>query len=493
MTLIDEQELIYEQERKRKIFKTLIVAIIVLIILGIILLAYISTKDSKTLKVLIDGNSQSNIEENLVLKDENGKILEENGQIYISVQRLSTLLNYQYYNSEYKKKGEDKTKCQVRIQNEYTSYISNYNKIYKAIVNKKEETDDKNVNKTINKNNNINNGQDLDSTVDTNDVKYEYFSLDNNVKYINDIIYASKDAIEIGFNVSISYDAKKNTIAIYTLDYLEALAKSKRNDIVSSTEYNYINKRLLKYGMSIVKDSDGNLGVGSYTDEEKLSSYVASCKYSSIEFNEAAKTLAVVTSDDNQKCILHLNLENQEIEKNITSQYSDIKEIDNNFKYFLVKDNEKYGIINADGKIIIYPMFEEIGINENLYTNISNKYILNDRYIPIKQNGLWGLYDINGKKLIDPQYQDIGCTISQSGDSVVIIPEIKENVDGIVFLYNKEKSLYGLYNAQTGDKIAISLSEVFKKIEDENENYYINYVIDKVNSVVHTINVHTEM
>lgn len=489
MTLIDEQELIYEQEKKRKIFKTLIKTIIFLVVLGIILLVYISTKDSKKLKVLIDGNLQTNIEEGLILKDEQGKIIEENGQIYISVQRLSTLLNYQYYNSEYKKKGEDKTKCQIRIQNEYTSYISNSNKIYKAIVNKKDETDTQNNDKS----NNINNKQESDSKINNNEKNYEYFSLNNNVKYVNEMIYASMDAIETGFNVSISYDSKKNTISIYTLDYLETLAKSRRNDIVSSTEYDYINKRLLKYGMSIVKDSEGNFGVGSYTDEQKLNSYVASCKYSSIEFNEAAKTLRVVTSNDNQKCILYLNLDKQEVEKNITSQYSDIKEIDNNFEYFLIEDNEKYGIINKDGKIIVYPLFEEIGIDENLYTDISNKYILNDKYIPVKQNSLWGLYDVEGKKLIDPQYQDIGCPIAQSGESVVVVPNVKENVNGIVFLYNQENSLYGLYNAETGEKMAISLSEVFKKVEEGNENYYINYVIDKVNSIVHTINVRSEM
>ncbi|MBP3502312.1 MAG: WG repeat-containing protein [Clostridia bacterium] len=488
MTLIDEQEIIYEQEKRKKILKTLIRAIIFLILLGIILLVYISTKDLKKLKVLIDGNPQNNIEEGLVLKNEQGNIVKENEQIYISVQKLSTLLNCQYYNSEYKKKGEDKTKCQIRIQNEYTSYISNSNKIYKVIVNKKEES-----NQSNDKTKNTNNKQEIDLNINESEKEYEYFLLNDNVKYVNDIIYASEDAIETGFNVSISYDSKKNTISIYTLDYLETLAKSKRNDIVSSTEYDYINKRLLKYGMSIVKDSEGNLGVGSYTNEQKLDSYVASCKYSSIKFNESTKTLSVVTSNDNQKCILYLNLDKQEVEKSITSQYDDIKEVDNNFEYFLIEDDEKYGIINKEGKVIIYPLFEEIGIDENAYTDISNKYIINDKYIPVKQNGLWGLYDIEGKKLIDPQYQNIGCPISQSGEGVVFVPNVKENVNGIVFLYNKEDSLYGLYNAETGEKMAISLSEVFKKIEDGNENYYINYVIDKVNSITHTINVRTEM
>ena len=292
----------------------------------------------------------------------------------------------------------------------------------------------------------------------------------------------------LGFDVSISYDTKKNTIAIYSPDYMETLAKSNRSDTVPSTEYEYINKRLLKYGMSIVKNSDGNLGVGSYTNQDKLTSFVASCKHSSIKFNEATKTLEVTTSGDNKKCVLRLNTDNQTVEKNMDSQYDDIKEIDNDFKYFLIKDKEKYGIINSDGKIILYPLFEQIGIDEDLYTDIESKYIIDNKYIPVKQNGKWGLYSIDGKKLIDPQFQDIGCTVAQSGDSVAVIPNIKDNIDGIVFLYNKEKSLYGIYNAENGSKIAISLGEVFKKSENNEENYYMNYVIDKENNVVHTLN-----
>lgn len=482
MTLIDEREMLFEQEKKRKIFKAIIIAIIVLVILAVILWVYVSTKNSKKLKIYVDGEEKAQVEDTLVLKNDKGKVLENNGQIYISVRDLSTLLNCQYYNSEYKKKGEDKTKCQVRNENEYTSYISDSNNMYKAIVTKPDATDNKNVN---NKNTESENLPDK--------VDYEYFTLNDSVKYINDTIYANIDAIELGLNVSITYDSKKNTISIYSLNQLEVAANNVRSDVVPSTEYSYANKRLLKYGMCIVKDSQGNFGVGSYTDQNKISSYVASCKYSSIEFDEAKQILTVITSNDNKKCILSLDLDKQEVTKNITSQYDDIQAIDNNFQYFVVKSEEKFGIIDSNGKIILYPLFDEIGIDDGLYTDVFGKYILNNKYIPIKQNGLWGLYNINGNKLIDPQFQDFGCALAQSGDSVTIIPNIRENVDGVVFLYNKEKSLYGVYNAETGEKIAISLIEAFKKVENGEDNYYLNHVIDRNNAVVHTLNVYTDL
>ena len=176
MTLIDEREVMFEQERKQKIIKNIIKIIAILVFIVIVLLVYISTKDAGKLKVLVDGNEQSNLDSQLILKNEKGKILEENGDIYISVQKLATMLNYEYYNSEYKKKGEDKTKCQVRIQNEYTSYIANSNKMYKTIVTK--NTDDKDKNNTSNTTN-TNDEQQVNQN--NNDEEYEYFTIDNNM------------------------------------------------------------------------------------------------------------------------------------------------------------------------------------------------------------------------------------------------------------------------------------------------------------------------
>ena len=92
MTLIDEREVMFEQERKQKIIKNIIKIIAILVFIVIVLLVYISTKDAGKLKVLVDGNEQSNLDSQLILKNEKGKILEENGDIYISVQKLATML-----------------------------------------------------------------------------------------------------------------------------------------------------------------------------------------------------------------------------------------------------------------------------------------------------------------------------------------------------------------------------------------------------------------
>ena len=50
---------------------------------------------------------------------------DENGEIYFSIKKLSYILGVDYYNDEYKSKGEDPTKCYIKTENEYTSFISN--------------------------------------------------------------------------------------------------------------------------------------------------------------------------------------------------------------------------------------------------------------------------------------------------------------------------------------------------------------------------------
>lgn len=483
MTLIDENDVFFEQEKKRKLIKIILIAIIILVVFCVCLLVFRSVAKKSSFKCTIDGENRADISNDILLKDEKGNILVENGNVYVSIRKLSNILNYQFYNSEYKVKGEDKTKCQVKANNSYTSYIAGSNKVYKAIT--QENNQDSN--------NSSNNGE-FQEIENLNRVEFEYFTIGNNIRYENEELYGSLEAIRLGFDVVISYDVKNNMLTISTLDYLEKLAKGERKDVVDSSEYSYRNKRLLKYGMAVVKDADGNFGVGSYTDSNKIGSFVASCKYSELEFNEGNKVISSVTSNDNKSGILYVNLDNQEVEKNVTLPYEEITEATNKFDYFVVKNEEKkYGIVNAEGNIVIPIQFDEIGIEEENYSDITCKYILNDKYVPVKLDGKWGLYSIEGNKLIEPQFADVGCSLAQSGDSAVIIPNLKDGKTGIVFLYNKEKSFYGIYNADNGEKIALSLTEVYRKVENDQENFYMNHIIDRATSKVHTLNLRTDL
>lgn len=483
MTLIDERELQSEQEKKQRIAKFIIKVIVVLLVMVFILLILRGIAKKKAFKCYINNEKKANVTDRIMYKDNKGRVYLENGKVFISIRELSNTLGYEFLNSEYKKNGEDRTKCQVKVDNIYTSYIAESNQIYRAIVTESSEED-----KSKNKN------QDgFENIEESKRVEFEYFTVDDNIKYVNDELYASIEAIQIGFDISISYTANDNTLKIYTLDYLENIAKNNRLDTASSTEYSYKNKRLLKYGMVVVKDNDGNYGVASYTDTNKRGTFVASCKYSKLDFNEANNTISAASNTNNQSSILYINLANQEVEKSVVSEFSDMKEMTEDFTLFLVKRDGKYGVINGEGMTVIPLVFDEIGVKEEKYSDLNCKYVLEHKYIPVKYEGKWGLYSTSGKVLISPQYEDIGCSLCQSGDSAIIVPGMDNNVCGVVFLYDREKAFYGVYNADTGERIAVSLTEVFKKVENGEANFYINYIIDRKTSNVHTVNLRTEV
>lgn len=489
MTLIDENELIMEQEKKKKMFKIITRAIIILLVLCIILLIFSNVIKKNAFKCYIDNSKNTSVKNDILMKDDNGRIYMENDNVYISISKLANVLNLQCYNSEYKKKGEDKSKCQVKNENIYTSFIAGSNQIYKAIEEQIPESKDKKNNVSASKTSTA----DAETTQENKKVDFEYFQVSDRVRWVNNELYASIEAIELGLDVVVDYNKKDNTLRINTLKKLEQTAKYARKDAVDSSEYNYKNKRLLKYGLVIVKDAEQNYGVASYTNTEKLGSFVASCKYQSIDFDESTKSIYVVTKNDSKKSILCINLDKQQVESDINTPYDDIKTVTDDFKYFMVKQNEKFGIVGNDGNPIIPIEFEEIGVKEEIYTDITNKYILADKYVPVKLNGQWGLYNLEGTEIIPPQFADIGCNLAQSGDSSIVISNLKDGKTGIVFLYNKEKSLYGVYDAESGKKIAVSLAEVFKRTENGEENYYVNHIIDGSSSKVHTINLRKDL
>lgn len=75
--------------------------------------------------------------------------------VYIC-KKVGFCLGGEYYNDEYKNKGEDTTKCYIKTStnsNEYTSYISNSSQIYKAsmLMAQDEEASDNTNNTTQNK------------------------------------------------------------------------------------------------------------------------------------------------------------------------------------------------------------------------------------------------------------------------------------------------------------------------------------------------------
>ena len=494
MNLIDENEEKEQAESKKKTLKIILISIAVLVVLAIVIIIFSVVKNNNTLKLQVN-DSSVNLQSGLVLMSDSKNVLIENDQIYLSVRKLVSTLGGEYYNDEYKNKGEDTTKCYIKMSNEYTSYISNSSLIYKAVVVDDIADDDVNNQNTTNQSKN-NTKKDEENTEKT--IEYEYFNIDNGVKYIDGEIYASQEAIELGFNVIMGYNAKNKTISIYTLDALEKIAGQNVNLAVVGDDCEYYNKKLLKYGLVLIRNSDGDYGIANYNDYQE-GNYIVSCKYSKIRFCESSSTIIVTTSDDSKQGILKLDLVNKnKADTKIEPKYDLIKLIDEKNDLYLIKENGRYGVIKLSGDeitTVIKTEYQKIGIDGELYDEMDNKYIIDDKYIPIKIDNKWGLATTEGKVIINPQYYGIGCNLGKvgSGDPVIILPKLIEDSDGIVFVttQTEDVKLYSVIDVKTGTKVGNQeSSEIYSKFDNNQRKYYMKITDVATGTVIGNINIY---
>lgn len=489
MNLIDENEEKEQAQSKQKMFKIIIFAIAFLILIVIALIVFSSLKNKNTLKLKIDGKNQT-ISSGLILMTNNSKDMYiEDNHIYFSVRKLKELLgDVELYNDEYKNKGEDSTKCHIKVGNEYTSFISNSQEIYKAVI--YEEASD---------NSGSNKGKETSELI----TEYEYFSVEKPVRNVDGEIYASDDAIELGFNILIDYDEKNKTINIYTLNALETEANKRitTNTAVIGDDCNYSNKKLLKYGLILVKNSDGNYGIANYQTNKEI----MSCKYSNIRFSESTKTVVVTLADNNLQGIYKLDLESQSAPEKIKPIYQSIRQIDEDLELYVVKSNNKYGVIKISGDkvdIVLQSEYQQIGLDD-IYENMDNKYIIkgNKKYIPVKIDDKWGVVTTDGTRAINTQYQGIGCTLGDAGSPVIILPDLVDGADAIVCekiinldpndQNNQGTRSYVMVNTETRNEFGYEASEIYSKYEEsENgENKTVYYMKLEINGLTTVRNI----
>lgn len=421
----------------RKILVAIMVVLLLIIIIIVVLLYNINTN---TFKIIIDGQVQTDTSSLLQTVDDT---------TYINIQKLATLLGYEYHVGEYKVFSSDEDKCYIQSTNETASFYLNSNKICKLEVNKLEED-------------------------------YEVFMSEKNVIEINGVFYAPIDAIKVGFNVNIQQTS--NRLTITTLDTLlknidnslNANTTDENETYTSLLEEDFNNQKAVLYGYIVLSKKDSGLyGVITTEGQEILPD-----KYTNIEFSESTQEF-FVTNSLGKMGIVDIN------GKNIIEQnYDSIKVINNDPKLYLVTVSEKYGVLDANGTNIIYPEYDSIGINSTVYNDIQNQYILLDSIIPVCQNNKYGLFDITGNKILDVKYDGIGCeseTVEINGVTKAVNPVVVvEDCEGIVI---KNGDVYDLFYVPNKNLISLKVSSVYYIKNGGKNEYYMVYKEQELNLV----------
>lgn len=436
-------------------FIIVIVLIILLIISAGGIWIYIQNVAKKQFKFYIDGVKQSGYSQNLFLYQDD--------QIYISIKEIAPLLGYRVYNGGYKEYTEDTTKCYINNSKEIVTFESNSTKMYKYNV--------------------LDSSNNESQTVNANEP----------IKSLGTNLYITSESFCKAFNIMFNEDSNTNSISIFTLNYLanyytkqikNAAVTPDKSDFSESVLYN--NQKALLHNMVIVKDSATNLyGMVNLDDPTNP---IIGMRYASIAFIEGSDDFIVKTAGSRPK----VGIIGSDGVTKVRLEYDNIKELDKNLGLYLVTSNNKQGVVNKNGKIIVYQDYDQIGLPGNIVdSNVKNRYILYDNCIPVCRNNRWGLLDINGNQILPLEYDGFGCKADTSRDSryadVLIIPEI----EGIVVQKDEIKGdsrirKYGVIKPDGSGFINIVIDSIYSLTNQGETIFYAlvqNQIIDLVDFV----------
>ena len=420
MNLIEESFQTKEEKKKKRTTKIVLAAIIVVVLIIIGIISYLMYIQSTVMRLFIDG------QENEKLK--NILVFEEDGTIYAPIKEIATYLGYESFNGEYSEKSEQQSKCYVQSENEIANFELGENKIYKLDLAKK-------------------------------DADYEYVHLKKPVKAINGALYVTTEGLEKAFNISFDYQQDNNRIIIYTLPYLYQFYANQVLDYgYAELSKEFVNQKAILNDQLIVEKVKGQYGVINTEGTAILEA-----KYNNITYLPTTGDFLV---EDNKK----VGIMSAKRETKVQIIYDSIELMDSDSGLYVVKRENRYGVIDIRGNIKIYIENDEIGMDISKFAqnNIKSKYILAGNLIPVRKDELWALYDKNGNQLTEYKYDRFGYIASNNREALnlLVIP----NYNVLVALKDEK---YTLINSSGAEIIATVADDIYMTIAGGEKHYYI--------------------
>lgn len=399
---------------------------ILIVMIGIIILAIIIVC---MLLVLLKEEKKAEASNGILVNDvklENLKVSDmffEGDELYFPIKDIAPSIGYNAYNDEYMSQTEAKDKCHVVNQYESTSFFENDNHIYKMYV-----------------------------TNEQKQYNYNEYEINKPVKNINGKLCVSEEGLSVACNLTVKVSEDKEKIEIYTIEYwlkkMQEVALKK--GVTLKYDDSYENQKVILKGYGIVQSAEGRYGVIDINGNQILG-----MKYSNINYNEYMDLFEIKDIDGK---VGLWKLENGTGDAKINNNFDTITLMDKEKQLYLVSVNQKYGVVNGEGKVVIEIAYDEIGINQELY-NVKNKYILYDNLIPVKKDGKWGCFSISGENVISVEYDSIGFDVSKltnqnNYENIVMVPEY-----GLIVF--EKQGMYGLINWKGKETIQFRLSSIY--------------------------------
>ncbi len=484
---LEESNRIYEQNKqknaKKRTILGAIIVVVILIILCLIGILYFKSVEAERFKMFVDGK-EVNLNSNLIVKD-------ENNDNYVSIKELSQYTGYKYIRGNYVTVNEDKKSCYIENDYEivtfdagdlgFSKYGKNEDKDFEIDEENKTNTsrnttqntakNTTQTNTTNTSNSNKQTEEEIKYLVKTKDGEKSIYVAEKPIKMIEDEIYISIEDVKTAFNAIIELGDKY--IKIYDLNYLvkygQAQAAKLGYSTISST---YENLRAISNDMLVV-GNDNEYGVVSLENGETI----LGIRYDDIIYVQNENQFYVTVDSK-------VGLMNSTGDTIISpKEYDSIETFDVDKKLYLVKKDGKYGILDDKAETIIYPEFDQIGLEEEELEGfieiekLSNKNIWFDDIIPVKKGSKYGLCSIKkGGEVLACEYDGFGYkkqTTDISGEeSALFIPE-DVALEGIVLKLN---DLHGIYSVKYLQNIIMcACPRIYSVSRNGNQIFYMEF------------------
>ena len=434
MDLFDNEELFKEEKKKVKkkgiIIISCIVVAILLIIAIVIAMSYVQ---SMQLGISVDGVSVPIVEGQTVIYD-------ESNNMFVNIKEVAAKVpQYSYINGKYGENSENTEEGVVQCQNEAVQFSMNSNRIDKILL-----------------------------SDDTEDTEYGYMYLTYPIKYQNGMLYAYVQDLKTLFNAKVEYNQETNKVKLTSI---ESLYTAYQNAIQSlgytSVDSTFVNKKALASDMIVAKKDSGGFGIIRPDGTE-----IAGPRYTSIKYLETTEEFLV---ESNGKYGIISNLGQSKISMN----YEDIKLLDKDSQLYIVKNSDKYVVINKDGVEVLYIEYDQIGVDKTQYPSLKNgnQYLFYDTIIPVYRDEKWGLYNIRGEEILPVQYDSVGCIVSSKQSASVQNAILLDDYEGIIvgkeISETNSNKKYAVYNPQGDQLVDFQLDNIYYRTENGKDVYYL--------------------
>lgn len=424
MELFDEELEQNKNKGNKKTATIILVVIIILLIIVTTLVGVIFYLKNSTLSVSLNGQTNQQIKDMLIIDED------DNSKVYIPIKQIASYLGYESFSGNYTTKSEETNQCYVQCEDEVAMFTLNSKVLYK--------------------------------TMPATDSDYEYFYIDEPVIARNNELYTTMDGIEKAFNVTFDYDVENQEIQIYTMPYLISFYSNYILDYgYSEISEDFTNQKTVLDDMLVVVNEKGKMGV----IQASTGDAILEVKYDNVEYLQHTSDFLVV--DSNKMGIISKNKRTK-----VSIQYDNIELMDYDAALYVVEQDDKFGVMDFNGNIIINIDYQDIGIDASKFTenDIKNGYILVDNLIPVQdEDGFWGFFDTSGNQITECKYDSLGyvATNNQAGYSLIVIPDynviVVEKDDKYTLLTSTGEEIWdffpfdSVYLSKTGGTISYNM------------------------------------